>query len=220
MNIWAIVPVKPLNRAKSRLSKILTPEQRQTLAEKMFRHSMEVLHSVKQISGVLVISRDTKVLGIARDYQMQTVQEAGTPELNSALLRASQVVLAQRGEGVLVLPADVPLVTPEDIMEMLHLGRYNTTVVLAPDRNDDGTNALLVNPPGYIPFAYGPGSFRRHVFLAEEANATVKVYRSPRLSLDIDVPEDLVLYQQLSGTSEPLVPAETTLIVPDKTAAP
>jgi 2-phospho-L-lactate/phosphoenolpyruvate guanylyltransferase len=215
MNIWAIVPVKPLNRAKSRLSKILTPEQRQSLAEKMFRHSIEVLSAVKQISGVLVISRDTKVLGIARDYQMQTVQEAGTPELNSALLRASQVVLAQRGEGVLVLPADVPLVTPEDIREILHLGRYNTTVVLAPDRNDDGTNALLVNPPGMIQFAFGPGSFRRHMILAEEANATVKVYRSKRLALDIDTPPDLEVYQQLIGHPLTVGHSENSLTIPE-----
>src|SRR3954467_11239342 len=104
MNIWAIVPVKPFNRAKSRLAQILAPEQREALAEKMFRHSLEVLTSVRQIAGVLVISRDSKVLSIAREYHVHTVQESGTPELNSALLRASQVVRTQGANGVLVLP--------------------------------------------------------------------------------------------------------------------
>ena len=203
MNIWAIVPVKPFNRAKSRLAKVLTAEERQALAEKMFRHSIETLTAVEQISGILVISRDTKVLGIARDYHVQTVQESGTPELNAALYRASQVVGSQGADGVLVMPADLPLVNAADITQILHLGRYHTTVVLAPDRQEDGTNILQVNPPGYIPFAFGVGSFRRHMMLAEESGATVKIYRSDRAALDIDTPDDLALYERMVDATQP-----------------
>lgn len=215
MNTWAIVPVKPFMRAKSRLSKVLTPAQREVLAEKMFRHSVEVLRSVPQINNVLVISRDSKVLAIARDYGALTVVESGAPELNAALLRASQVVLANGVDGVLVLPADVPFVTREDIQQILHLGRYNTTVVLAPDREEDGTNALLVNPPGYIPFAFGVGSFRRHLMLAEGAGATVKIYRSENISLDIDTPDDLALYTQMTGESLPVTSSADSLSIPE-----
>jgi 2-phospho-L-lactate guanylyltransferase len=201
MDIWAIVPVKPFNRAKSRLAKVLLPQEREVLAERMFRHSIEVLTSVKQIMGVLVISRDTKALALARDYGVHTVQEGGAPELNAALLRASQVVRSQGADGVLILPADVPLVTAEDIEQILHLGRYRATVVLAPDNNEDGTNAMLCNPPGYIPFSYGEGSFNRHKGLAEAAGATVKIYRSDNLALDIDIPEDLDAYYRITGES-------------------
>jgi 2-phospho-L-lactate/phosphoenolpyruvate guanylyltransferase len=206
MNIWAIVPVKPFVRAKSRLAKVLTPEQREILAETMFRHTVETLRTIERFSGVLVVSRDTKALGIARDYHVQTVQESGAPELNAALLRASQVALLHGADGVMVMPADVPLITAEDIEQILHMGRYNTTVVIAPDRNNDGTNALLVNPPGFIPFAFGVGSFRRHMMLAEEANATVKIYRSQRIGLDIDQPDDLYLYQKMAGEHSPVFP--------------
>src|SRR5262249_8181913 len=86
---------------------------------------------------------------------------------------------------------------------VLHLGRYNTTVVLAPDRQEDGTNILLVNPPGYIPFAYGVGSYRRHLMLAEASGATVKIYRSERASLDIDTPDDLTTYEHLIDATQP-----------------
>ncbi len=199
MNIWAIVPIKPFNRSKSRLAKVLSPAQRASLAERMFRHTLEVLTSVQQIAGTLVISRDTGALAIARDYGVHTVQESGTPELNAALLRASQVIGSQGVDGVFVLPADIPFVNAEDIQEILHLGRYNMTVVLAPDRNDEGTNGLLVNPPGLIPFAFGVGSFRRHMIEADEAGATVKIYRSESIALDIDVPDDLALYYRLTG---------------------
>jgi len=203
MNIWAIVPIKPFNRAKSRLAKVLPPEQRESLAERMFRHTLEVLISVRQIAGVMVISRDHGALAMARDYGVHTVQESGAPELNAALLRASQVIGSHGVDGVFVLPADIPFVAAEDIQEILHLGRYNTTVVLAPDARDEGTNALLVNPPGYIPFAFGGCSFRRHMMLAEEAGATVKIYRSDRIGLDIDTPDDLETYYRLIGQTTP-----------------
>jgi 2-phospho-L-lactate guanylyltransferase len=210
MNIWAIIPVKPFNRAKSRLARVLTPEQRISLVERMFRHSLEVMSGVQRI-GVLVVSRDAKALNIARSYNVQTVQESGAAELNPALLRASQVVNKLGGEGVLVLPADLPLVNVEDVEQLLHMGRYNATTVLAPDRNDNGTNALLVTPPGLIPFSFGPGSFQRHVMLAEEANATVKVYRSDRLALDIDTPDDLAAYEALMGEKLPMIDSAGSL---------
>jgi 2-phospho-L-lactate/phosphoenolpyruvate guanylyltransferase len=201
MNIWAIVPIKPFNKAKSRLAKALHPEQREHIAETMFRRTVSVLTSVKDIRGVLVISRDTKVLAIARDLGAHTVQESGEPELNAALLRASQVAGLQHANGVLILPADLPLVTADDVQQLLYLGRYHHSVVLAPDRNEDGTNAMVVVPPGFIPFSYGSGSFARHLKLAQDAQATVQVYRSETLSLDIDTPEDLAIYYEAAGAA-------------------
>src|SRR5258708_28882157 len=94
-------------------------------------------------------------------------------------------------EGVLIVPADLPLISAEDIEQVLHLGRYNTTVVLAPDRNEDGSNLMLITPPGYIPFSYGTGSFHRHIALAGEATPPVKLYHSDRLGLDIYIPAGL-----------------------------
>ncbi len=197
MSIWAIIPVKPLNRAKTRLSGVLNPEQRQQLAEMMFRHVLQVVREVPQVIGTLVISRDTKALAIAREYNARTVQESGAPELNAALTRATQVVAGWRGDAVLVLPADLPLVTAEDISSVVALGRDPFSVVIATDQEQDGTNALLIRPPGLIHFAFGPGSFHRHVQLAREAAVEPKVYRSDRLALDIDLPVDLDQYNHV-----------------------
>src|SRR5690606_36964630 len=157
MSTWVIIPVKPLNRAKSRLATVLTPEQRQQFAESMFRHVLDTVRQVPQVIGTLVISRDSKALSIARDYDAKTVQETGTPELNSALTRATQVVATWGVGSVLVLPADLPLVKAEDIVNILMMGRGMPSVVLATDQNQDGTNALFMRPPGVIPYAYGPG---------------------------------------------------------------
>src|SRR5690606_18133391 len=103
----------------------LLPEQRQRLAEAMFRHVLGVARSVPQVTGTLVISRDNRALALARDYGAKTIQETGTPELNSALMRATRVVAGWRSDGILILPADLPLVQPEDVSGMLKMGGYN-----------------------------------------------------------------------------------------------
>jgi 2-phospho-L-lactate/phosphoenolpyruvate guanylyltransferase len=205
MSVWAIIPVKPLNRAKSRLAGVLTPDQRAELAETLFRRVLEVVRAVPQIAGTLVISRDTRALAIARDAKVHTVQESGAPELNNALMRATQVVGGWRGGAVLILPADLPLVTPEDLRDMIRLGNVDRSVIIATDRTQNGTNAMLVRPPGLIPYTYGEGSFRRHMEAAELVGANVQVYHSERLMLDIDMPEDLDMYYQLSA-KDPSLP--------------
>ena len=133
-----------------------------------------------------------------------TVQESGAPELNNALMRATQVVGGWRGGAVLILPADLPLITPEDVRGMIDLGRDLLTVVVATDGNEDGTNAMLIRPPGTIPYAYGEGSFQRHRELALEAGATFKRYYSDRLALDIDTPADLEEYYRRMGSGQTL----------------
>ncbi len=197
MSIWAIIPVKPLRLAKSRLSGILTPEERQIFAEAMLRHVLTVINDVPQIMGTLVISRDSHALALARDMGAKTVQESGAPELNAALMRATSIIANWRSDAVLVLPADLPLVTAEDVHGMVTMTDADNSVVIATDRNNDGTNALFIRPPGLIPYAYGEGSFARHMALAKEAGATVNIYESARLLQDIDLPEDIENYYRV-----------------------
>lgn len=197
MPAWVIIPVKPLRLAKSRLAEVLTPEERQKFAEAMLRHVLGVVQEVPEVAGTLVISRDNKALSIAREYGANTVQESGNPELNTALMRATKVLSSWRCEATLVLPADLPLICADDISGIIALGRYSPAMVIATDRNHDGTNALLLRPPGIINYAYGPGSFYRHLEMAEEVGADVREYHSPRLMLDIDVPEDIERYNRL-----------------------
>jgi 2-phospho-L-lactate guanylyltransferase len=202
-----MVPIKPLNRAKSRLASVLEPEQRERLALGMLLHNLNVLTRTPGLAGVLVISRDMKALAAARQIEgVHTLQESGTPELNTALLRASRMLISWGTGATLVLPADVPLLCAEDIKNILHLGRYSQTVVIAPDREKDGTNAMFSRPPDIIEYAFGVGSFQRHIQTAELAGASVQIYQSERLALDVDRPEDLELYHRMAQKyGEPII---------------
>lgn len=197
MTTWAIVPIKPLNRSKSRLSSVLNDQQREALSRKMLERTLTTLKEVEEIAGILVISRDNAALRLARKFDVQTVQESGTPELNDALTRATQVTMAWNASGVMVLPSDIPLMTSRDIRAMLRLADQPHVIVIASDRRDDGTNALLVRPPGLIEYRFGEHSFQRHVAETLEAGVALHIYESPDLALDVDIPDDLELYRAI-----------------------
>ena len=100
MSLWAIVPVKPLRRGKSRLSEILSEDERAHLNHQLFVHTIDILKQVEAITDILVVSRDSDVLTEARDLKVRTVTENGTPELNAALRRATLFSKVFSTEGV------------------------------------------------------------------------------------------------------------------------
>jgi 2-phospho-L-lactate guanylyltransferase len=196
MTFWAIVPVKPLQRGKSRLAEVLTQEERLDLNRRLLAHTMDTLTAIPEIEHVLVISRDQAALALARDYGARTVQEHGAPQLNIALTRATIVARTYATRGVLILPADLPLITPEDIQNLLARAVDPPVVVISPDRRRQGTNALLVCPAGVIEYAFGPGSFQRHCTRARLAGAHLEICELSSLALDMDLPEDLELVSE------------------------
>ena len=196
MTFWAIVPVKPLQRGKSRLAGVLTQEERLDLNRRLLAHTMDTLTAIPDIEHVLVISRDQAALALAREYGARTVQEHGAPQLNIALTRATIVARTYATRGVLILPADLPLITPEDIQTLLARAVAPPVVVISPDRRRQGTNALLVCPAGVIEYAFGPGSFQRHCTRARLAGAHLEICELPSLALDMDLPEDLELVSE------------------------
>jgi 2-phospho-L-lactate guanylyltransferase len=200
MSLWAIVPVKPLRRGKSRLSHVLSGDERKKLNISLLEHTLKVLSSEPRLDAVLVVSRDPAALALARDFGARTVQEEGMPELNMALKRATIIAQMYEIGSVLVLPADLPLLSSADLTLLLAQTGAPPEVVIAPDRHHDGTNALLVNPAGLIEYTYGPGSFARHCESARLAGAALKIVEAPSLGLDLDLPEDLELLKKVQLT--------------------
>ena len=199
MTLWAIVPVKPLRRGKSRLSEVLSEEERLGLNSQLLSHTVDTLREIPEIEQVLVVSRDPAALSLARAHGARTVQENGAPELNIALTRATIVAKQYATRGVLIIPSDLPMISKEDIRAMLEKVKDPPVVVVAPDRKREGTNALLVCPVGLIEYDYGPNSFDRHCLQAGKVGARLEICELPSLALDMDVPEDLELVSEELG---------------------
>lgn len=199
MSLWAIIPVKPLRRGKSRLSGVLSEDERALLNYTMLTNTIKTLADVPEVTQTLVVSRDPAALALAREYGARTLQEDGNPGLNTALKRATVVAMAYAARGVLVLPADLPLLSIADVKEIIHFMDKPPVVVISPDRRGDGTNALLLSPAGLMDYHFGPGSFQKHVQNAEKAGVHVEVLKLFSLGLDLDLPEDLELLRQMKA---------------------
>jgi 2-phospho-L-lactate guanylyltransferase len=195
MALWAIVPVKPLRRGKSRLAKVISAEERADLNQSLLEHTIQVLSTIDEIENILVISRDTEALALARDLGARTVQEYGSPGLNTALSRAVAIARSYETCGILIIPADLPRLDADDLRRILVHRKQPPVVVIAPDRKKEGTNALLVCPPDLIDFSYGPGSFEKHCQAATEKDIRLEICDLASLELDLDEPEDLALIE-------------------------
>ena len=198
MIIWAIVPVKPLRRGKSRLAPVFSPEERTYLNKQLLRHTLETLQTLPEIEYTLVVSRDPEALALARQYRTRTISEEGEPQLNTALTRATALARIAHISAVLILPADLPQISKADLQTLIAHAHNPPVVVIAPDHKNDGTNALLVNPAGIIPYEFGPGSFQRHCDRARAAGARLEIIHREGLALDLDEPDDLALMDEVT----------------------
>ena len=203
MTLWAIVPVKPLRRGKSRLAGALSEDERTELNRNLLQNTLKTLSGIRELEEVLVISRDPAALTIARNYGARTVREDGQPELNTALKRATVVAQVYATRGVLVLPADLPLISREDVETLIGRASDPPVVVIAPDRHEKGTNALLISPSGLIEYDFGINSFERHCERVRQAGARLEIVNLPSLGLDLALPEDLELIRKMELTKTP-----------------
>ncbi|MEO8355590.1 MAG: 2-phospho-L-lactate guanylyltransferase [Chloroflexota bacterium] len=210
MTLWAIVPVKPLRRGKSRLAGALSEDERTELNRTLLQHTLKTLSELKELEQVLVISRDPQALTIARSYGARTVRENGQSELNVALRRATVVAQVYATRGVLVLPADLPLISGEDIRALIERAIDPPVVVIAPDRHEKGTNALLISPAGLIEYDFGENSFQRHCEHVKKSGARLEIVNLPSLGLDLDIPEDLEIVRGLEKNMVTNTPSQTT----------
>ena len=195
MAVWAIIPIKPLRRGKSRLAEVISADERADLNHYLLEHTIKVLKTIDEIENILVISRDKEALAMSRDLGARTVQEFGNPGLNTALSRAVEIAKSYGTCGILVVPADLPRLNAEDLKTILAFRDNPPIVVIAPDRKKEGTNALFMCPPDLIEFNYGERSFEKHIQGARDAGARLEICELPSLELDLDEPEDLAFIE-------------------------
>ncbi len=191
------VPMKPLTLAKQRLRPAVDDSTRVALARAMFAHVLATIRSSGVADFPLVISADAAVRALAQGYGFETLPEQGANGqpigYNEAIRQAVAWTQAQGITTLLILPADLPYLTPDDLRQLVVLaGAAPRAAVLAPDATETGTNALLLRPPDLIEPGFGPNSFRRHLEALRRSDIVPMVYRSASVAHDVDEPADLL----------------------------
>jgi 2-phospho-L-lactate guanylyltransferase len=183
----ALIPLKRLDRAKSRLADVLDPTQRVRLMQALVERTVREAQASQAVGRIWLVTSDPKGRAIASDLGIGLVDDQGLP-WNDALASAiSEVVSA---EAVLILSADLPLVAADEIDDFVR--RLDSNGLGIARAVDAGTNAVVMRPAGSVRTCFGDeGSAAKHAQLAGAAGLPAVIADIPGLALDLDSPEDL-----------------------------
>jgi 2-phospho-L-lactate/phosphoenolpyruvate guanylyltransferase len=187
----ALVPVKSLDKAKSRLAPYLTHTQRVALTLDMLHHVVCVLRRSAMLRDINVVCADEHVLTQVLSWGVTPLVEECTGH-NPALTAAATHLRAAGTDALLTISADLPLLQPQHIQEMIEQSKtYN--IVLATSQDGTGTNAILARPPLAVPYVFGINSSQHYQQEAQQRGLSTTTYISPGTSRDIDTIDDITV---------------------------
>ncbi len=189
MTTLIVVPMKDPVRSKTRLATVLAPRERADLARCLFRRTLTVLQAAQEMRAfdLAVVTASAEVSALARETGIQVLAEQPGGTLNAALEQAARWAMEHGYQRLGVIPADLAAPDPGDVVRLLAV---TAPVVVCPSLYG-GTNALLVTPPGIIPFRYGPASARHHIETAAASGAAAETLALESFRLDVDTSECL-----------------------------
>jgi 2-phospho-L-lactate guanylyltransferase len=176
-----LVPLKALDRAKSRLADALSADERAELMRSLLERVVGVVREagVERITVVTAESIEGYDIWLDR----------GLPWNDALAAAAAEVVTTPI---VAVISADLPLVQPDEVEELLEATPARGIAIAR--ALDGGTNAVSMRPPGLVRTHFGePQSASVHAGLGVEH----VVVDLPGLAFDVDTPEDLARMQAL-----------------------
>jgi 2-phospho-L-lactate guanylyltransferase len=192
--LWAVVPVKLFGRTKRRLIPLLSSQERQALARAMLEDVLSALARAPSLAGVAVITGDAEATAMAHGAGALVIADTDNAGTTAAVTIAAQHLEGMDHEGMLVIPADVPLITPADVETLVAAHRIAPSITLVPASVDGGTNALACSPLRAVPFAFGEDSFRRHREAARARGIEPVILNLQRIGHDIDRPDDVASF--------------------------
>jgi 2-phospho-L-lactate guanylyltransferase len=192
--IYAVIPAKNFHGAKQRLATFLHPVERHQLAQAMLTDTLTACAQATGLDGFGVVTCDPHVADVAKRLGADVLWEPQADGQSQAVTFAVQTCQQRGMSTMLTIPGDIPLITAADVEAIALPPQPPVPVVLVPNRDDRGTNAIVLSPPDCLPLRFGYDSFQRHLRLAAEHHLAVEIRRLPRVALDIDEPEDLALF--------------------------
>lgn len=197
MNLWTILPVKSLQETKSRLSGILSLAERAELTKELLRRTLSLLPSVPLIAGTAVITQDPIVAKMATTFGCRWLAEPPGSGLNGAVTTGLALAAQNGATHCLILPSDLPFLVKEELAELVKLAQTavsQPTLFICSDRQQQGTNGMIL-PTGFaFRFQYGRYSFRRHQQEAARLGLACQIVHLPSLQFDLDTAQDYEFY--------------------------
>jgi 2-phospho-L-lactate guanylyltransferase len=198
-DVYILIPVKRLENSKSRLSNVLSNEERRRLVLLMLQ---DVVDKVKHYPNLFIVTEDELVNEFCEEQGLKILNPRHD-ELNQDLRDANTWCINQGAKATLIILADLPALSSVDVEKIIRLSGKCPAAVIAPSR-DGGTNVLLLSPSDLIAPSFGKESFEKHLSNINEVGAEVQIYNSFGASLDIDEIEDIQRLLELKNDIAPI----------------
>jgi 2-phospho-L-lactate guanylyltransferase len=201
--VWACVPVKEFTGAKQRLAALLSPGQREVLAETMLEDVLSALAGATLLAGIVVNTVDRRAAALAERYGARVVADGARDGHTGAVNGMARVL---EGQGALLtVPGDIPRVTASEIDAVVATCRDAPSFTIVPAHDELGSNAVLCSPPLAVPLRFGDDSYFPHLRAARRQGIEPSILRLPGIGLDIDHPVDLLAFMR----AQPRQPTRT-----------
>ncbi|WP_424188723.1 2-phospho-L-lactate guanylyltransferase [Actinokineospora sp. G85] len=158
-----VVPVKHLDRAKSRLRGAAQggAAGHRELVLAVVGDTVAAALASPAVRRLLVVCEDERVVAALRGTGAECVDERGLPDLNAALAFGGGLLrAADPGSVVGALQADLPALVPDQLSSAI--GQAAGARAFVPDREGTGTVLLLSAAGGPLLPRFGPGSAAAH----------------------------------------------------------
>jgi 2-phospho-L-lactate guanylyltransferase len=175
---------------------VLLPHERLGLVRAMAADVLATLTRQPDLARIVLCSNEPEAERVAWSWGVELRSEGETPAggYAAAVNRAVASLAAEGAEEILVVPGDVPLLSPTELGQFLarHRVAGSRAVTLAPDRWREGTNLLAWRPLPAFTARFGPGSLARHSECAARLGFELTLCNLPGAGHDIDEPADLL----------------------------
>ncbi|MCP5151465.1 MAG: 2-phospho-L-lactate guanylyltransferase [Ectothiorhodospiraceae bacterium] len=190
----AVLPIKDMVDAKQRLSAALSPEERRGLFAAMAEDVLAALAGAPVLAGVLVVTRDPAAAALAARHGAEVWREPANRGQTPAVMDAIRLLASRGVAATISIPADVPLITADEVAAVVAAHRPAPSVTIAPAHDRLGSNAMLCSPPTILELRFGDASFEPHVAQARALGIEPTLVPLPGLGLDVDHPRDLAAF--------------------------
>lgn len=191
---WSVViPLKPLNLAKSRLDSLPTPLRR-ALVIAMACDVRDAVLACRSAKEIVIVTGDPRWHSILGTPRLRFVADSPGDTLNDAIRRGAAACRTGRPlYGVAALTADLPALQPAELSQALD-HTAGTSALFVPDAHGEGTTLFAARSHEHFWPQYGDCSRSRHI----QAGAQ-EILRPQRSGIrqDVDTIKDLERAQAL-----------------------
>ena len=206
--IALIIPVKGTN-PKARLSSLFGPRERKQLQVAMLEDTLHAVADAKKNVQTYVVSSDPEIAKFAERFGVGSIKQERDAGVNEAVEDAIKRLGSY--DGWMIMPADLPLITSNDIKTVFTLHRMGSSIIVSPSEDYSGTNLLLMTKKTRIALHYDDDSFNKHVRDATASGARAAVYYSENVAFDIDHAGDVHRYFKFGRRNSTMNFLERTL---------